>query len=344
MPDLSGTFNTKALGFLHGVAFPVWWRSLYASPAAGRALADASARGINMVQLVPTWYQDSPTATTVYADPLRTPSDASLARAVAIAHGLGMRVMLKLHVDVQDSTWRGEIAPTDVDRWFASYTSMVLHYADFAQLHGVESLVLGTELRMLTTPELTTRWRALVAAVRARYGGLLSYAANWDEYQTVGIWDLLDFVGIDAYFPLVDAARMPDPPFDVIVQGWHRYAGRYGLGAWVKELGHFAAATGRPIVFTEIGYRSQQGAADAPWLSDNGFPPNPDLQRRLYDAAYAIFVPRSYFRGLFWWRWELEPGRGDIYGMTPRGKPAEWVIGTWGARLGAGVGTASVGR
>lgn len=332
-PGLTAAPKTQ-LGFHHGVAFPVWWHNLYATPTADRALAEASRNAINAVQLVATWYLDSRTATHIYPDSRRSVSDASLEHAVTTARGLGLRVMLKLHVDVQDGTWRGELAPEDVDAWFRSYTRMVSQYAEFARRHDLDGLILGTELRALTTAAHTGRWQTLIAEVRARYGGPLSYAANWDEYQVVGFWDRLDFIGVDAYFPLVDVKQTSDPSLPEIVRAWHRYLGKHGFGSWVQELDRFAAALQKPMIFTEIGYRSQDGAADAPWLDDNGLSANLDLQRRLYEAVYTIFASKPYFRGIYWWRWDIEPEAQRIHAVTPQRKPAEQVMRAWGERLG----------
>jgi homoserine trans-succinylase len=33
----------------------------------------------------------------------------------------------------------------------------------------------------------------------------LTYAANWDDFDKVPFWNELDYIGIDAYFPLSDA-------------------------------------------------------------------------------------------------------------------------------------------
>ena len=51
---------------------------------------------------------------------------------------------------------------------------------------------------------LETEWRKLIARVRQHYRGPLTYAANFDQYNTVGFWDALDVVGVNAYFPLRD--------------------------------------------------------------------------------------------------------------------------------------------
>ena len=52
-----------------------------------------------------------------------------------------MEVMLKPHVDVIDGTFRGEIEPADRAAWFASYGSMIDHYADLAERGGRDDLL-----------------------------------------------------------------------------------------------------------------------------------------------------------------------------------------------------------
>src|SRR4029453_16228423 len=43
----------------------------------------------------------------------RSNDDDAVRRAIAELHGLGLKVMLKPHVDVEDGTWRAQITPTD---------------------------------------------------------------------------------------------------------------------------------------------------------------------------------------------------------------------------------------
>lgn len=56
----------------------------------------------------------------------------------------------------------------------------------------------------------TVRWPPLIAAVRRRFTGPLTYAANWDPgYKAVPFWSLLDYVGIDEYHPLRTVSETP---------------------------------------------------------------------------------------------------------------------------------------
>ena len=47
-------------------------------------------------------------------------------------------------------------------------------------------------------------WNELILKIKKLYKGKLTYAANWDEYKRIHFWNVLDYIGVDAYFPLTD--------------------------------------------------------------------------------------------------------------------------------------------
>ena len=61
------------------------------------------------------------------------------------------------------------------------------------------------------------QWRSVTAAVRREYSGLLTYAANPNEYPHMTWWDALDMIGVNAYFSLSTADT---PTVDDMVAGW----------------------------------------------------------------------------------------------------------------------------
>ena len=65
----------------------------YAEPKARQALLTARATGTRRVALVPTWYMAGPSSNEVYADPDKTPTDASIEAAAANARALGLGVV-----------------------------------------------------------------------------------------------------------------------------------------------------------------------------------------------------------------------------------------------------------
>jgi len=234
--------------------------------------------------------------------------------------------MLKPHVDAKSGGWRGDFRPADLDEWFESYEEFIIHFARMAAQSGVEMFCVGTELSAINRdiPEAKRYWPALIKRVRYIYPGPLTYAANWGdrtwgEFHHVPFWDLVDYVGIDAYFPLTEKA---DPTVADLRTGWER---------WVKEIETWLPTVGKPILFTEIGYRSVDGTSRTPWDWERGGQMDAGEQADCYEAAFEMFWNRPWFAGFFWWDWgtgeRVDPGTDT--GYTPRGKPAEEVLKRW---------------
>src|SRR6185437_11678770 len=192
-------------------------------------------------------------------------------------------------------TWVGTLEPTDVDAWFASYRNFIYHYADLAQRGGAAALVVGTELRSLSGSAYTDRWRAIIAGVRHRFSGTLTYAAtsNGNEYQQVHFWDSLDYIGVDAYFSLTG---LNDPTVPDLVSAW-------SSRGYLASLRALSAACGKPVVFTEIGYRSIAGAAITPNVWWTSAPYDMDAQASAYEAAFEALAGETWFGGMYWWDW-----------------------------------------
>lgn len=82
-----------------------------------------------------------------------------------------------------------------------SYSDFIITYAKAAEEIEAELFCIGTELEkfVLHRPSF---FEELINKIRNVYSGKLTYAANWDEFKRVPFWQSLDFIGIDAYFPL----------------------------------------------------------------------------------------------------------------------------------------------
>jgi len=299
-----------------GISYTSWSAEEYATSASDSSLFRIKFIRANYVALIPTWYMDTFNAVEIYADRVRTPSDSSLAHAIQTAHSYGLGVMLKPHLDVKDGTWRGEIAPQDIRIWFEKYKTFILHYARLAQEYEVELFCVGTELRSLSGPEFRVYWEEMIAAVRSTCTSRLVYAANWDEYTSVSFWDLLDYVGVDAYFPL---SFSKTPSVAELVQAW---------GSWISALENWQKQVSKPVIFTEIGYRSIDYTAKEPWDWTSTAPYNPEAQANAYQAVLQAFEGKPWFAGLFFWNWLPDPnagGPGDL-DYTPQNKPAQEVL------------------
>lgn len=327
-PSTTATPSPSARFDYNGLTHVSWWHDEYLysdATAARRALA---ATGSNWAGLLVTWYMERRDSSDFAEDLVKTPTDEAVAAAIRDLHGLGLKVMLKPHVDVKDGTWRGSIHPADTARWFAAYHEFLVRYAAVAEASGVEMLCVGTELATLSDARYGGEWKDVVAAVRAVYHGPLTYAANanspGDEYTSVSFWSLLDLPGLDVYTPLTARSN---PSREELVRGWTN--NRYGQNM-VAAFKNWQASHGKPVIFTEIGYRSADGTNLAPWDYAAAAPYDPGEQADCYAAAFTVWTPeRPWMKGVFWWAWSVpSPGPNDT-DYTPRGKPAEEVLRTW---------------
>ncbi len=276
-----------------------------------------------------TGYQDTVHSTTITFTGPATPTDAGVERIVRRAHDLGLKVLLKPHVDLADDPqhYRGEIGPNfkaaDWAAWFAAYRPFILHYAALAERTGCELFSVGCELG--TTAVHEAEWRAIVASVRAVYGGPLTYADNQVEHapDAVAWWDAVDFIGQDAYPTLT---QVVEPTVDDLLAGWT---------AFRAKLQALSERWGKPLLLTEIGCRSILGGAQNPWDWQRQGPVDLTVQANFYEAACRAVADRSWLRGMYWWQWSPDPDDGGPAdtGYSPRGKPAEEILRSWYLRL-----------
>ncbi len=316
-------------GFTYnGITHVSWSKDEYGVPAGTASRQALAATHANWAGLLVTWYMPTRTSNTIAPDPSSSNSDATVLAAIDELQGLGLRVMLKPHVDVRDGTWRAQIAPTDPAAWWVSYAAFMDHYAQIAANRKVGMLCIGTELASMSGAGYSREWASLIDAIRGRYHGLLSYAANGvdaaDEFTSVSFWDRVDLLGVDAYTPLT---AKNDPTRAELVAAWRRNRN----GSDMVEAFHNAQqAYGKPLIFTEIGYRSNNGANSAPYDYSVAGGYDPGEQADCYAAMYEVWsAQRSWMKGPFWWAWDVgEPPPGDT-GYNPRGKPAEDQLRGW---------------
>jgi len=314
--------------FQKGVAFAGFGRSAYVGAAALRSLRDLRATGATWAELVVTASTPSVRSTVIDRLGRSTPTDASLRVIIAYAHSLGLKVLLKPHIDATGpgAGWRSEIGQSFTESrwstWFANYRAFIVHYAELAGDSGVDELSIGCELDATVGREAD--WRRVAAAVRSVYGGPLTYADDQvlGHPEALKWWDAVDVIGEDIYPTL---SQKPEPSVADLRAGWTKYI------PWLHQL---AQKWHKPVLLTEIGCRSVAGGAQYPGDWRHGGSVDLGLQRRWYAAALKELGRRSWLVGTFWWAWSpdaKESGPGDS-GYTPRGKPAEAVLRAWYGR------------
>ena len=295
----------------------------YGSPASTESLQVLKDLGVNWISITPYGFQRTPEDTAIRWSGSRFGETDDRLRAVAAqAHELGIKVMLKPHLWLRPPNWVGMIEHHSEEAWkawFEAYRELILHYAALAQDVAMDALCIGNEMTETTGRE--REWRDLIAEIRETFDGTLTYGANFDEVYDVPFWDALDFIGVSAYYPLA-SGRAPDR--EALVAAWQPL---------ITSLENLSIKWSKPIVFTELGYRSSDFAPEHPWQVDRAAV-NLRVQADAYAAFFEAVWPQPWFGGVYWWKWFSFPDDGGPTDndFTPRNKPAERVLGRYYTR------------
>lgn len=285
-------------------------------------------QSINSVVIAPNYSGINPvTGSASYMT--STPRD--IAVAVEDARSMGMKIVLKPHVDVYTGEWRAAIVPDEHGQWFTSYSTMMLKYAALAESLKMESLCIGTELVTATQPRYSARWRMLIDSVKKVFHGSLMYASNWNgapalgfmhpEYEQIAFWDLLNYVGVDFYAPAA-------------VEGYSQLPSTseaYALvSPYLSSVTRLANSLGKKFVITEVGIQSVSGALSRPWDFELGRKQSSvadtATQRFYYSVISNALDGNDACAGTFWWNWESVVSSMENKNYTPRNKSAAGVL------------------
>ncbi len=234
---------------------------------------------------------------------------------VAELRKVDIDVMIKPQIWISGGEYTGYLKMATEENWVAledSYRKFILEYASLAQEESVAIFCIGTELEKFVANR-PNYWIQLIKDVRSIYKGKLTYAANWDEYKRVPFWNELDYIGVDAYFPIADTKT---PTVAEARAGWQ---------PWKLEIKGVSEAFNKPILFTEYGYRSVDFSGKEPWVSSRDKKGvNMEAQTNLTKALYEELYPEPWFSGGFVWKWFVN--HDDVGGLentrfTPQNKP-----------------------
>lgn len=241
---------------------------------------------------------------------------------IELLHKNNIKIMLKPQIWIWGGEFTGGLKMESEEDWNTlekSYRNFIITYAELAEEVNCEVFCIGTELEQFVKhrPDF---WKKLIVDVRKTYKGKLTYAANWDEYTRVPFWEDIDYIGIDAYFPLSEERH---PTLEQLKEGWQPHKTK------IKELSNTVE---RPVVFTEYGYRSMDYTAHKPWLVDrNKTAVNLDAQANATQAILNEFWNEDWFLGGYVWKWFVFHDKvGGIKDnrFTPQNKPAEQTLRT----------------
>ncbi|AZQ45126.1 glycoside hydrolase [Nonlabens ponticola] len=239
-------------------------------------------------------------------------------KTIELFHTDGLKVMLKPQIWIWRGEYTGNIQLENAQQWKQledSYSQYILDYAQVAQDQNVEMLCIATELDSFVD-QRRDYWMELIKKIKAIYQGKITYAGNWDSYKNVHFWDQMDYIGVDAYFPLSDQ-KTPDST--TIANNWKK---------WKLELSTLSRKHDKQILFAEYGYISADYAGKEPWKNaDETREVNNDAQQILLQGMYDNVWNEDWFAGGFLWKHHAEESRrGFAKRFTPQGKPAAQTV------------------
>ncbi len=300
----------------------------FASNSFKQSVQNAKDMGATHISLVIPYYQSNFTSADI-APGWNTPSDETIGKAIDYIHSIGLKAVLKPHLELYGGEWRGLIQANDRDLWYAKYGAILNHLGDIGKAHGAEEIIIGSELIGMASSyrdfNNTARFESLISSLRSRYSGLLTYSANWgvgenyvNEFEYIKFWGSLDYIGISAYFEHWNDGSVPS-----LLASWKSIDD--------NQISKLQSTYNKPILFTEIGYKSIDNAHTQPWDSGKSGAYNAQEQVNDYEALFQYWNNRPYFTGLILWDWNSDPnygGQGNT-DYTPHNKPAENTIRHW---------------
>lgn len=293
-----------------------------------KVLNEASFQGlkalnVDWISVIPYAYTGKNTSKVTYNYPHQWwgEREEGVIETLSIANKQGLKVMLKPHVWVSGEGWPGEFScstETEWKHWEDSYAKYILRLATIADSMDVPVFCIGTEYR-IAVRERPEFWMKLIDSVRRIYKNKVTYAANWDNYEQVSFWDQLDFIGIDAYFPITSSKH---PELKDLEEGFKKLS---------NQLEAFSDSCNQQILFTEYGFRSLDYATSGYYKYQvDELETNHQLQADAYTAFFNTLWKKSWMLGGFFWKYqfrsESELGGKENNRYTPQFKPAEKII------------------
>lgn len=244
-----------------------------------------------------------------------------------------LEIIVKPHIWMRPEAgkWRSDIdfsEGPEFRKWSESYREYILYYARLSEKMGATHFCIGTELSGLTRGH-DLFWRQLIQDVRDEFSGKLFYAANWyREYEQIKFWPELDYIGVQAYFPV---CKKTNPDLDDLKDGWKDHFNR---------LRKISRKYNKPVLFSEVGYRSSDDAGINPWTwveshNVDQMIPSESTQAICYEAFFQTFWHEPWFAGALIWQWHADyenAGALDPHArldFTPQNKQAQSVIAHW---------------
>lgn len=250
--------------------------------------------GANWIRLHLACNQETATSVEVVCRSDSTLLDDEYRNVVRMAHEAGFRVMVEHMITIDNDTrgyWHGDIgkyvSKETWDLWWASYSKMILMYAELAEESGVEYIVIGSELEQAWSYEQD--WRNLIRQVRKVYHGGVTVASGEEEpIQQIKFWDALDSIGVHPYY--LDLPYVEDPSVEQLTEEFRPH---------VQMLEELSAKWNKPVILTEVGVWSVEKFSQNYNYLDTNDEIDLQDQANMFQAIYKSFWGQPWVQGIF---------------------------------------------
>lgn len=286
-----------------GVCYDADWEdrsAWYGTAKSEEQLRRLKKMGVNAISVTSFAYQKDVNKPEIT---FRSALDEALIRDIQLAKKLGFFVVFKPHIwsdQFWDGSghWHGTIAMKDKkgwSAWFSYYEKMICHFAVQAQKLNADAFVIGVEY-VQATKNQRGAWNKIIKSIRTVYKGPLTYASHGlEEAEKIDFWEGLDFLGMNAYFPL---AATSEPTLAELKEAWEKYSVR--MKNFVRRRG------GKKLLITEVGYSSADGTAMRPFRWPAATDPVDEEEQALsYEALLSTLKSADWLKGLFIWKFKV---------------------------------------
>jgi len=299
----------------------------YTSNLAIESLQQMSNIGSNAMAIVPYTFMRNPEKPSplIIEHGAGGENDEGVIHSTFEAKKMGMTTVMKPQVWLGRG-WPGDVNMNNEKDWksfFDYYYRWMRHYAFLCEIHEIDMLSLGVEFAKATLKR-EKDWRALIKKIRGMYSGPITYSANWgDEFEKLNFWDELDFIGLNCYYPLSKNKKASKREMK---KEWKRT---------VRKIETVYNKYKKPIIFTEIGFRS----VNHPWVNPHedaqGRHFNEEDQAICYDIVFEGIQNKKWCAGILWWKWPSYLNYRGLRntGFSPNNKITEDRIADWFSRL-----------
>ena len=320
----------KDLAFLKGFNFAHEGYRIYngyGSQLAKASLEKLKSLGANAIAIVPYSYMRNPEKPS--SIPIIQDAGAETDESVIFAHReaqkMGMYTLLKPQIWLGRS-WPGEVSMNSEEDWnafFDYYYRWIRHYALLAEIHDIDGLSLGVEFAKATI-QRPDDWKRLLRKIKDLYSGHITYSANWgDEFEQFSFWDEFDYIGLNCYYPL---SKEEEPKKETLKKTFRSIA---------EKIEKVSRQYDKPIVFTEIGFRSVDRTWENPHEDSKGRNYNEHCQNLCYEVVFEEIADKDWCKGILWWKWPsyMDYSKRNATSFTPSSKKAEDTVAKWFEKL-----------